>query len=163
MKKPITFLTLLCSFVFCSGQKKDSALIKIIGSGTEIYPNYLTDLKIESGNYVMYATVAPRQDTISVILLCIDTSDKKDCGFEFIKVASGGILEFINQDTCITYKDYSTQWQFGYEVKQDLDELDKKYGLDWYKHYWEDAIYLDKDKKPLPKSIVVFMTKEIPK
>lgn len=125
----------------CIGQKKDSIdILRDATNGQDIY---------------MLIKPPTRQDTIPVIMLVGDTLDRKDYGFSFLEFNKDGkLVEKIGDS--VVFKDYSVWWQFGYEVSPIIDENSWEYWLINYK-----TEYLDQNKKPLPKSIIVWMTKEI--
>jgi hypothetical protein len=151
--------------VVCCGQKKDS-LTTITTGVLTLYTN---------DGYVIPSwekSTTPKQDTIKVLLFVCDTSEKYSIWPSFeIDTAATRIFS----DTSKTsWKDYvlvgstkndttnrrynnSVWWQFGHEVYEPyttqltLSPFDKV----------PNSIYLDANKKPLPKSIVVWMSKEI--
>lgn len=112
------------------------------------------------------------QDTIKVLMLVCDTADQQYFTSEAIFDATGGLLTAEITDS-FTLKYWGVFWRFGYEV----------WTQKWVETYWESVssgnlsfqlievpahferdkfiIRLDANKKPLPKSLVVWMTKEI--
>lgn len=144
----ITFLFLLG--VNCDGQypvqknlpSKDSILVKIIGSGTQVFPKTHSEL---------FAEQMAKQDTIRVLMLLCDTTSKSISIGGVSLDSSGEVIKIHNPK----YYDSSVWWQFGYVIYPSIT----------FRAAFQDQVpnkfYLDQTKKPLSKSIIVWMTKEI--
>lgn len=115
----------------CWGQKMDTA--------------YLGDAIIVGAN-IKSGTII-KQDTIPVLMLVCDTSAMQG------RIRYGWKGDTVRKITDSYYRE-NVWWQLGYEVLA---------GYPVYALLYPNSViaYLDKDKKPLPKSIVVFLTKEI--
>lgn len=131
----------------CLGQKKDSVveIMRIIGSGNQAAIGIGTD------NLLYEFTATPKQDTVKVLMLVCDTSRPNT------------IKKF--EDGTIFEKSGNVWWQFGYIVKEKI-ETDQwvtraESMIGEFVSYWVTKQYLDKNKKPLQKSIIVWMSKEI--
>lgn len=118
-------------------------------------------------NLMRQDTIKPKTDTVRCLMLVCDTSEKYSIWPSFeIDTAKTRIYADTSKSL---HKDYAAigkwtndttnrhylndvWWQFGYEVRE--------YG---YMTLWppKEYTYLDQNKKPLSKSIVVWMTKEI--
>lgn len=113
-------------------------------------------------NYPIIEYDATKQDTIKVLMLVCDTSGKISFGKRI------QITDSLWYKEKRWYED--VWWQFGYEV------YEMRYGqipcnsntgtsaiaavcYGWYRSKFISK--LDQDKKPLPKSIIVWITKEI--
>jgi hypothetical protein len=102
-----------------------------------------------------------RQDTIAVLLLVCDTSFKVgDVGVKLEAFDDGDRKLIYNIPNRIPY----LWWQFGYMVVKgcghDLLSLHPTFSTC---PHFDSYFYFNQDKKPLPKNIVVWLSKEIKK
>ena len=154
-----TFVILFCILLAGNscGQKKDSIIITLSNglSVTEM-PDSVRRLLLSTwataGNRINDFTITPRQDTIRVLMLVCDTM-----GWPHTSI--GSVIpsaQAYNEGRVVW-------WQYGYEVPV----LYERGGMG---QLWVDKdgyvialkpIYLDQNKKPLPKNIIVWMIKEI--
>jgi hypothetical protein len=144
MKKLLTLLFFIP--VFCWGQKKDS-----------IPDAWLSGYVISSGT----TSDGLRQDTVDVIMLVCDTSFKVgDVGVKLEAFDDGDRKLIYNIPNRIPY----LWWQFGYMVVKgcghDLLSLHPTFSTC---PHFDSYFYFNQDKKPLPKNIVVWLSKEIKK
>lgn len=135
MKKLLTLLLLCPAFCFSQKRGGDTTASKK-DSGLYILnkDGFTTtpSLILGSGIGTTWATTTPTQDTIRVMLLVCDTAF---------------IMRLYNKPVC--------WWQYGYEV---VDLYETKLTV---AYYVQSQNYLDQNKKPLSKSIVVWMAKQI--
>lgn len=86
---------------------------------------------------------------VVVVLLgsnCIGQQQRKDTIKVIMQVCDTSHSNYVE-------KTQKIWWQFGHEIKEWQSTA---MGV-----YYHEPIYLDQNKKPLPKSIVVWQTKEI--
>lgn len=159
MKKLLTILVLIPCF--CFGQKRDSLTDRtgdfMIGLPVINAPTSAGIIMIEHGGYSI------PKDTIPVIMLVCDTSFVTFSSSLDVHESKDSIKTLYHIDNRVPH----VWWQFGYEVSESkwYDQIIEDRGesiLVTPAGYKEGLIsYLDKDKKPLPKSIIVWMVKEI--
>lgn len=107
---------------------------------------------VDRSNIRTETVYIPKQDTVKILMLVCDTSR---------------INLFLINGVEQTYSyDYTTWWQFGYEVYEteygQVPCENPNLAMACYGKYRSKFIgRFDQNKKPLPKSIVVWMTKEI--
>lgn len=148
--KQLKHLLLSVALVFgsyCFGQKKDS--ITVIGTGSGLVYDRAWAIP---GNRIHEFTITPKQDTIKCLMLVCDTSMKNDFGKRLTLSESVWRVERRWSE--------GVWWQYGYEVKgwnQNVLYFDKEGNIIEYDY----RTYLDQNKKALPSSIVVWLTKEI--
>jgi len=99
------------------------------------------------------AVIKYKYDTIPVVMLIGDTSKTKYSGF----VEIGGWVF----DTTWHEPNPSIYWKFGYEVEEYIPERFYSQGFNrsWTGGYWQHLCYLDENKQPMKKSIIVWQTK----
>lgn len=168
MKHKVFFLSafaLMLLLASCNsyGQKKDSLKSKwadatrieyrVQGGDTTWY----SEKMVQWGDPITMSTSVikfyPKYDTINCIMLVCDTTFRKD--------VIGYVGYFGDTVAYIENRMIHVWWQFGYEVKKMAST--SLLAFDERGHLLIDNFeeYLDQNKKPLRKSIVVWMTKEI--
>lgn len=159
MKKYLFLILLVVISVGGFGQKKDSVfeILRIERSVSTPATGIGNTLWATPGNRLDSFTITPKQDTIKVLMLVCDTSRIIS---DFYKSVGGDYF----------YQNMVT-WQFGYEVYEiDWGQIpcsDVELGtaaistlcLGWKRIKFISN--LDQNKKPLPRSLVVWLSKEI--
>jgi len=134
--KKITTTILILFVCFCGYGQKDSSFKTLFIRGGVITNDtsfYTSATSLTTTGYL------PKQDTIRVLMLVCDTSSEMPNG--------SGIHFFID-------------WQYGYKVIEIVPQ-NWEVGDVQVQATWQTIQYLDADKKPLPKSTIVWLTKEI--
>lgn len=125
-----------------------------------------TPLLTETGNldFLLYYSsnslsraYIPTLDTIPVLFLYCDTSRR-------FSIWPMGYIENnklyrTKDDTIWQNPDFGARWYFGYEVKDSI--LFKGVSSTTGEHWPYKAVYLDRNKQPLRKSIVVWQVKTL--
>lgn len=159
MKRLILIISLFAG-VSCYGQKKDSLVIKGDMSTTRFIGGldsafWLTTGSVGDGLSLFNST---KRDTVRVLMLCVDTTDYPRSSMVYIRRQD----EIFNEGKM-------AYWQFGYEVRRveirnNTDGVLDPYFTFGFKYnewaVYSHESYLDQNKAPLPKSIVVWITKE---
>lgn len=133
--KKVPIIVMLCLITqICLGQISDSFFTK---STVATVQDYLL-------------TATPKQDTVKVLMLVCDTA----------KYPNNGMLYFRHQDQMLN-EGKLTWWQYGYEVRETCGHTISIFPIGTTCPHFTYYSYLDQNKKKLPSSIVVWITKEI--
>jgi hypothetical protein len=163
------FLSILLFYpAICFSQEKDSVVMRWVGSGNKPATGISYPIATaQSPCYMLSGSIKPAQDTFAVIMLVCDTA-----AMYHLLVAKEYIDDYGDVHDTVVHADYRRYvwWQLGYEVRRverrnntegKIDPgFDFGFKYEEWNVYFHEA-YLDKNKKPLPKSIVVWMTKKI--
>jgi hypothetical protein len=139
-------LILLLFPVMCWGQKKDTVFIDTKNSVFETEGGGWT-YPYNSRNGL---TITPKQDTIPVIMLVCDTS-----------IGAHSLQLWFSEQGKASNEGRLCWWQFGYEVYVDSSGAYDLTIIGVSQSHYILKGYIDKYKNPLPKNILVWMTKEI--
>lgn len=107
---------------------------------------YLDDTTFSIGS--IHIDLPNKLDTIPVIMLVCDTAKQN------LKMLDSEGRPFNFND-----RNISVEWQFGYSVN--IKKTTR--GMPPFMEYWEHLYYLDENKNPLSKSIIVWQSLEIKK
>jgi hypothetical protein len=181
--KQLLILILLCSLHFCYGQIIFRSDLKLEDTAYNVPHGIILGLdKRFYADTIAYGTTVRFEDrerpavydTISSILFYIDTArnfmvsetfvlnDKQDTSSMFI------FGDIKNDTTWLNY-DYSIKWMYGYSVREKewvccKDAPTNEYGYRtsqafFYWRYGFNVKYLDGNKEPLSRDILVWMSK----
>ncbi len=115
----------------CNGRTKDSTTMVL-----DLISKYGATVYVGGGS-----SIPTNPDTVRCVMVCIDTVNVEGLATTIL---------FPNGNKLPSNAVY---WQFGYVIKSKWDV--------WFNGYPPPAIYLDEKKRPLSKSIIVLISKEI--
>lgn len=148
-------------FNVCKAQTDSSVLLDTKGRAGDIY--YLDPGVLTGTSIIHSATIYPL-DTILVIAQVIDTSKSFEIGYFAYdstkkKKEDGWPIHYIDSVN-IKYNN-KVYWQYLYSVRKEYQawqDIDLNYGMI---QKWKHLYYLDENKKPLSKSIIVWQSMEV--
>lgn len=153
MKKLLTLILIVISYSVGMGQKDSIVLDSGISEGI-FSPSLFHNIHFYKGRTRDTFGI---KDTVKVLMMVCDTGTKEDFDSMWIIFNPRKKSEEIGPFYKIVPYVY---WIYGYEVIEYVaggwDAWDNQYD-----HHWEFRLYLDENKKPLNKNIVVWETKDI--